>query len=207
MSGLGTKQRILDAARTLFAEHGFPATSLREITKHAEVNLAAVNYHFGSKDGLLKELVNECIEPINTERIRLLDAAEAEAGGQPLVMRDLIRIFLEPAVRELCDQGSAMPCILSRLHHEPHAGLEEMMSDILAPTITRFVTASHRCLPHRTPEELLIRGHFMIGAMLHLLDFNCEELVPGLGINEEVISGYDFRLEQLISFCTAGFDG
>ncbi|MCP4091850.1 MAG: TetR/AcrR family transcriptional regulator [Planctomycetes bacterium] len=207
MPGPDTKQRILDAAQTLFAERGFPATSLREITKLADVNLAAVNYHFGSKDGLLKELVNECIEPINKERIRLLDAAEAEAGGQPLVLRDLVRIFIEPAVREMCEENGSMPCVLSRLHHEPHAGLEEMMADILGPTISRFIAATHRCLPHRTPEELMIRGHFMVGAMLHLLDFNCEELMPVPGVNKEVISDYDFRLEQLVSFCTAGFDG
>jgi AcrR family transcriptional regulator len=207
MSGSDTKQRILDAARSLFAERGFPATSLREITKLADVNLAAVNYHFGSKDGLLKEVVNECIEPINAERIRLLDAAEASAGGQPLVLRELIRIFIEPAVRELSEANSDMPCVLSRLHHEPHAGLEEMMAEILAPTIRRFVAATHRCLPHRTPEELMIRGHFMIGAMLHLLDFKCEELMPIAGMNKDIISDYDFRLEQLVSFCTAGFDG
>lgn len=207
MSAPDTKQRILDAARTLFAERGFPATSLREITKLADVNLAAVNYHFGSKDGLLKELVFECIEPINAERIRLLDAAEAAAGEQPVELRTLIHSFIEPAVRELCEMSSDMPCVLSRLHHEPHAGLEEIMGEILAPTIARFIAATHRSLPHRTPEELLIRGHFMVGSMLHLLDFKCEELMPIPGVNKEVISDYDFRLEQLVSFCTAGFDG
>ena len=48
-----TKDRILDVAETLFADNGFAATSLRDITREAGVNIAAVNYHFGSKDGLL----------------------------------------------------------------------------------------------------------------------------------------------------------
>jgi AcrR family transcriptional regulator len=207
MSGPDTKQRILGAAGTLFAEHGFPATSLRQITTLADVNLASVNYHFGSKDGLLRELVVQCIEPINQERIRLLNAAEAEAGDSPVALRTLIHSFIEPAVRELCEMNTHMPCVLSRLHHEPHPGLEEMMAEILTPTIARFIAATHRTLPHRTPEELLIRGHFMVGSMLHLLDFKCEALMPIPGIDLETISAYDFRLEQLVSFCTAGFDG
>jgi len=207
MSGPNTKEKILDAARTLFAEQGFPATSLRQITTLAEVNLAAVSYHFGSKEGLLRELVVACIEPINHERIRLLDDAEAAAQGTPLKLRDLIRIFIEPAVRELSDNNTDMPCVFSRLHHEPHPGVEAMMTEILAPTIARFIAASQRILPHRSAEELLIRGHFMIGAMLHLLDFKCEELMPMPGIDAATIADYDFRLEQLVSFCTAGFDG
>jgi AcrR family transcriptional regulator len=207
MSGPDTKQRILDAAGTLFAEHGFPATSLRQITKLANVNLASVNYHFGSKDGLLRELVVRCIEPINQERTRLLDAAESEAGDAPIPLRTIIHAFIEPAVRELSGNHTDMPCVLSRLHHEPHSGLEKMLADILAPTIARFIAATHRTLPHRTPEELLIRGHFMVGSMLHLLDFKCEALMPIPGIDLETISDYDFRLEQLVSYCTAGFDG
>ncbi len=207
MSGPDTKQRILDAGRSLFAEHGFTATSMRQITTLAEVNLASVNYHFGSKDGLLREIVVECIDPINKERVRLLDAAEAAADGAPLPLRELIHMFIEPAVRELCEQQSDMPCVLSRLHHEPHAGIEEILADILAPTIARFIAATHAALPHRTPEELLIRGHFMVGAMLHLLDFKCEELMPIPGVNPDTIADYDFRLNQLVSFCTAGFDG
>jgi AcrR family transcriptional regulator len=207
MSGPETKQRILDAARSLFAEHGYPATSLREITTLAKVNLAAVNYHFGSKEGLLRELVVECIEPINRERIRLLDAAEADAGDQPVELRRLLHIFIEPAVRELCDMKSGMPCVLSRLHHEPHPGIEEMMADILGPTIARFIAATHRVLPHRSPDELMIRGHFMVGAMLHLLDFKVESLMAVSGVDSGRLADYDFRLEQLVSFCTAGFDG
>ena len=207
MTGPNTKRRILDAASTLFAEHGFPATSLRQITALAEVNLAAVNYHFGSKEGLLRALLFECIEPINAERVRLLDAAIAEAKGAPIPLRKIIYSFIEPAIRVLSETNSHIPCVLARLHHEPHPAIEEMLTDILAPTVARFIAATHPTLPHRTPEELLIRGQFMIGAMLHLLDFKCNTLMPISGIDRDKIADYDFRLEQLVSFCTAGFDG
>ena len=82
MTQADTKERILDAAELLFAEHGFSGTSLRAVTGEAEVNLAAVNYHFGSKMGLFKAVVLRRVGPLNEERLRMLDALEArvEAG-------------------------------------------------------------------------------------------------------------------------------
>ena len=73
-----TKDRILDAAERLFADKGYSATSLRDITQEAEVNLAAVNYHFGSKEALLTALLERRLDPVNRKRLELLDAAEAE---------------------------------------------------------------------------------------------------------------------------------
>src|SRR6476661_6282956 len=78
-----TKERILDAAETLFMEHGFEATSLRSLTTAANVNLAAVNYHFGSKEELFQAVLTRRLDPMNQERIDLLAAVEAEAAGKP----------------------------------------------------------------------------------------------------------------------------
>ena len=81
---INTKDRLLDAAERLFADKGYSATSLRDITQKAEVNLAAVNYHFGSKEALLSAALERRFDPVNRKRLELLDAAEAEAGNQPL---------------------------------------------------------------------------------------------------------------------------
>ncbi|MEJ2200328.1 MAG: TetR family transcriptional regulator, partial [Desulfuromonadaceae bacterium] len=80
-----TKERILDAAEELFARQGFHATSLRAITGGAQVNLAAVNYHFGSKDGLLEAVFSRRLTPLNQERQRRLEAVReaARAAGTP----------------------------------------------------------------------------------------------------------------------------
>ena len=76
-----TKKRILDTAEGLFAEHGFPATSMRDITNAAGVNLAAINYHFGSKESLLIAVLQRRTLPINIARLSRLDALEAAAAG------------------------------------------------------------------------------------------------------------------------------
>lgn len=76
-----TKDRILDAAERLFARDGFDATSLRAITAEAKVNLAAVNYHFQSKEALVQAVIGRRLGPINVRRLELLDGYEAEAAG------------------------------------------------------------------------------------------------------------------------------
>src|SRR6186713_866044 len=78
-----TRTRILDAAEELFMLHGFEGTSMRLLTARAEVNLAAVNYHFGSKDALIEALFRRKLDPMNTARIAELDRLEAEANARP----------------------------------------------------------------------------------------------------------------------------
>src|ERR1700679_4226471 len=90
-----TKTRILDAAEKLFGEKGFDATSLRDITTEAEVNLAAVNYHFQSKDTLIDAVISRRVEPVNQSRLQMLE----EAGSDPTVEQILIA-FLSPIVTQ-----------------------------------------------------------------------------------------------------------
>ena len=89
---VATKDRILDAAESLFMEHGFEATSLRSITAAAGVNLAAVNYHFGSKEELFQAVLTRRLDPMNQERVDLLTALEREAApGAGAVRADPLR--------------------------------------------------------------------------------------------------------------------
>src|SRR5690606_36644825 len=78
-----TREAILDSAEALFARQGHDGTSMRQITSEAGVNLAAVNYHFGSKEALVQAVLKRRLAVLNHERLRLLDEREARAGGQP----------------------------------------------------------------------------------------------------------------------------
>jgi AcrR family transcriptional regulator len=95
----GTKLKLLDVAEQLVAEHGFDLVSLRAVTARAGVNLAAVNYHFGTREGLFQALVERRVAPINRERLAVLDRLEAEAGdGGDLRLEDVLEAFFRPVV-------------------------------------------------------------------------------------------------------------
>src|SRR5258706_14091939 len=94
-----TKTRILDAAEQLFMEHGFEATSLRQLTSSAAVNLAAVNYHFGSKEELFQAVLTRRLDPMNQERIELLAKLERESGEKPPACERILPAMLVPALR------------------------------------------------------------------------------------------------------------
>src|SRR4029453_10479795 len=93
-----TKARILDAAEALFMEHGFEATSLRSITAAASVNLAAVNYHFGSKEELFQAVLTRRLDPMNQRRVALLDRFERESASEPLSCERIIVALFVPAL-------------------------------------------------------------------------------------------------------------
>ena len=116
-----TKERILDAAERLFADHGFPATSMRDITQEAGVNLAAVNYHFGSKEALMIAVLERSIAPVNRARLEQLDALEAAAGDAPVETEQIVRAFLTPLFEKWCEWGHGDPKFLKlvgRIHAE-----------------------------------------------------------------------------------------
>src|SRR6478752_5764427 len=100
----GTKTRILDAGERLFVEHGFEATSLRSLTTAAGVNLAAVHYHFGSKEELFQAVLTRRLDPMNQERIDLLEKVEREAAVRPLSCEKVLFAMLIPALRLARDE-------------------------------------------------------------------------------------------------------
>src|SRR5881394_165011 len=94
-----TKSRILDVAEHLFIEHGFEATSLRSLTSSAGVNLAAVNYHFGSKEELFQAVLTRRLDPMNQERIDLLTKLEREAAPMPVSCEQILSAMFVPALK------------------------------------------------------------------------------------------------------------
>ena len=91
----GTKDRILDAAEALFMTHGYEATSLRAITAAAEANLAAANYHFGSKEELFEAVLTRRLDPMNQRRVALLTTLEERAAPAPVASERILSALLE----------------------------------------------------------------------------------------------------------------
>lgn len=92
-----TRKRILQAAEKIFARGGYRAMTLREVTNEANVNLAAVNYHFGSKTNLMRALIRERFEPINQQRLALL-AERVEAHTEGGAAHRNLRCTVPPAL-------------------------------------------------------------------------------------------------------------
>ena len=116
-----TRDRLLDVAERLFAERGVDATSLRAITTEAEANLASVNYHFGSKDGLFLEILARRTAPVNAERLRLLSLAEKQADGHPMRAHTTRLSGLRSACMPATERCKHIISLLGRLHTEPRA--------------------------------------------------------------------------------------
>src|ERR1041385_1313233 len=112
-----TKERILDTAEKLFSEQGYDATSLRQIINEAGVNLAAIHYHFGSKEELLDELIMRRAVPVNEKRIELLNAVLAEAGNGPPAIEKVLEAFFVP-MSEKADNNPQFVRVMGRMYAE-----------------------------------------------------------------------------------------
>jgi AcrR family transcriptional regulator len=167
-----TRTRILDTAEVLFMEHGLEVASLRQITARAGVNLAAVNYHFGSKEALIQEVFRRRLTWLNEQRLHVLDQLEAAAAGEPVKPRLILDAFFGVALRLASDidgGGRDFMRLLSRTYAEPSAFVRGFLAEEYAGVMTRFKAALCRALPEVPDEEILWRFHFMVGAMSYAL--------------------------------------
>ena len=191
---LDTKAKILDTAERLFAERGFGATSLRRIIGEAGVNLAAVHYHFRSKEALLDAVLERRLEPVNRERLTLLDEFEKAAGEGPLEVEGVLVALIAPPLRLRREAAySTFVKLMGRILAE---GDLATMRRHFGATIDRFTRALHRALPDLPREELMWRAHFSVGCIAHTLLHSGVEV---LGAPGEVTT------ESLVAFLAAGF--
>lgn len=167
-----TKGRVLDAAETLFMEHGFEATSLRAITAAAEANLAAVNYHFGSKEELFEAVLTRRLDPMNQRRVALLTELERDAGERAVTSDRVLYAMILPALelaRDPARGGSNFLRLLGRAYADPAPFIRRFLSEHYAEMIARFKEAFARALPHLPRRELSWRLHFIMGALSYTL--------------------------------------
>lgn len=201
-----TKSRILDAAESLFMQHGFEATSLRQLTTAAGVNLAAVNYHFGSKEELFQAVLTRRLDPMNQERIDLLAQYEREAGGKPLACEKILSAMLIPALKLSRDPrrgGKDFLRVLGRAYADPAPFIRNFLSAQYAEMISRFKDAFLKALPHLTKQELTWRLHFVMGALSYTLAGTdalklMAQVMPQDKDNDEML------LQRLAPFLAAG---
>jgi AcrR family transcriptional regulator len=201
-----TRTRILDAAEELFMQHGFGGTSMRQLTAQAGANLAAVNYHFGSKDALIEAVFRRRLDPMNSGRIAELDRIEKEAGGRALTPEAIIRAFVGASLRMIEDAkngGRNFIRLLGRTYTDPHKHIRSLIGQLYAPAMERFKNAFERALPQMPRDELVWRIHFMFGTLAYTLAAtDTVQLIAGCKPEDR----YDARLleARLTAFLAAG---
>ncbi len=201
-----TKGKILDAAEALFMEHGYEATSLRAITAAAGVNLAAVNYHFGSKEELFQAVLTRRLDPMNQERVDLLTRLEHAAAPDPLPCDRILSAMFIPALKLARDPergGKDFLRLLGRAYADPAPFIRKFLAEQYAVMIARFKAAFARALPDLPRKELSWRLHFIMGALSYTLAGTdalrlIAELTPAETGSDEML------LNRLAPFLLAG---
>ena len=201
MQHFSTKDRILHAAEELFAQQGFASTSLRQVTSRADVNIAAVNYHFGSKDNLVNEVFRRRMDVMSAQRLEALRQAVATAPGQ---LEPVLAAFVEPALAMAQDRhgGGAFIRVIARTYAENNDNLRKFLSDQYGHVPREFAKAIAACVPGLGKEELYWRLDFLSGALTYAMaDFGLIKRPPGV-----TEAAHRARAAQaLIRFAAAGF--
>lgn len=174
-----TKDRILGAAESLFAQQGFAGTSLREVTSRADVNIAAVNYHFGSKENLINEVFRRRLDELSERRLGALKAARERSPGD---LHAVLAAFIEPALALSLDRqgGSAFVRVLARAYAEKDERLRQFVSEHYGHVMREFSKAMAACLPDLPRDTLAWRLDFVAGALTYAMaDFGHNKRMGG----------------------------
>jgi AcrR family transcriptional regulator len=196
-----TKDRILGAAEELFAQHGFAGTSLRQVTSHADVNIAAVNYHFGSKENLVNEVFRRRMDEMAAARLSQLEAARRDLPGD---LGAVLAAFVEPALAMAQEghSGGAFVRVIARAYAEKNDNLRKFLSDHYGHVLRDFAKAIAGCVPSLSKEELYWRLDFLAGALTYAMaDFGL--IKRPAGVTEAEHRAHAAR--ELIRFAEAGF--
>lgn len=199
-----TRDNLLDAAERLFADHGFEAASMREITSLAHANLGSVNYHFGNKDSLLQEVLMRRIKRIVDERNRMLQIAVEAAGDSPPTVRSLMDAFISPGVH-IASIHPHFAKLLARVQFE---GMFQRVGEIFKQTfhesLSQFVKQLSRALPKLEPEEIQLRLMFSVGSFTFVA-MNSKTICVGMKL-PSVEQDPGVLTSRIVAFCTAGME-
>ena len=198
-----TPNRIIAAAERLFAEGGEDATSLRAITRAAAVNVAAVHYHFGGRDELLRAVLDRKLAPLNARRLDLL--ADAIAVHDPAVPLDaVLRAFLRPdleLIAELRGSGQVAFCrFMGRAYSQPGPAVAGFMQRQFEPVAARLYPLLRRAIPAVPAAELLVRMRLVVAVITGLFAGATPPGEPGPLDTDDI----DEQLDRLVAFLAPG---
>ena len=201
-----TRIRILRAAEKIFARGGYRAMTLREVTRGADVNLAAVNYHFGSKTNLMRALIREHFEPINRRRLQLLEEHIAAHAPDPVPLEAIYDALFRPlftGVESAPVNDTTLMQIIGRALTEPADFMRSLHKEFFAELSQRFMREIQRSCPELSEAQLQYRFFLSISTMIGTLIEQVRlETISGGKLDS---TNLDTILQELTAFVVAGF--
>jgi len=175
----GAKKKLLDATEKLVAEKGFDLVSVRDVTGAVKANVAAVNYHFGSREGLMDLVTLRMLEPLNEERVKAIDSAERRHAGKMASIEDIVSAFVKPllttAARLGMDSGFFLT-LTGRILVLPDERMLPSLAKERASVTARYLAAIARTMPKTPAKEIAASWKiFESGLALSLLNLKPAE--------------------------------
>ena len=199
-----TKERLLVVAGELFADRGFDSVSLRTITDRANVNLASVNYHFGSKEELIGAVVDDIVRPVNEKRLNLLSLIDYTKQDP---IRKIIHAFIDP-VFDISDSENDGDNKYYKLISRCIASRDERVSSIIIKQfpeiLAHFVRALTKAMPSIDSNSAHLKIMFMAGALAHSL-FHYENLLL-ISEGRFDLNSTEVLKSELVSFLLMGMN-
>lgn len=201
-----TKQKILDTAEALFSVNGYRGTSMRAITSRAKVNIAAVNYHFGSKKALLEEVIRRRMLPLNQERKKRLEEVRdaARTKGKTPDIKEVLTAFIEPTIlfRESKPGAKNFITFIGRSFADPDDTVRKVFHRVINPMAHLLFETVCEALPQQSHARIFWRLHFTMGALFHTMHI-CGNIKPEfMGMKTDIDA--KSLVNQIIPYVTAG---
>jgi AcrR family transcriptional regulator len=201
----GSKRRLLDAAEQLFAEKGFEAVSVRDITGLAKTNVAAVNYHFGSREALLSMAMMRYMAPVTQERLARLESIEKKWSGKAAPLEEIIDALVRPLVSQVKKSELSERLfykLIGRIFAQQTEDLPAPIEEQLRHVIDRFTRSFAKALPAVSGEDLVWRMHFLAGGMIHMLTH--QDMLNRITSGSSGAPSMEATLSRFIRFAAAG---
>ena len=200
-TSINTQEQILDVAERLFAENGFAGTSLRSVIGEAKVNLSAVNYHFGSKEGLFSAVAGRIAKLVVTGQLKEL--AKCERLNKPPNVEDILKAFIMPPFQVILNSGDrSINCarFMGRCRTEPDP-IREIAENHFKGSKEAFLDAFGRSLPNFSRTELAWKLDLVIATLLRVLT---EAGKPNALIKDNSPESIKATVDKLVSFLASG---
>lgn len=200
-----SRQKFLDSAETLIAEHGYEGTKIRAIAEHSGVNLGALHHYWGSKEELFVEVCNRRLGPMNEERMRRFDEIEKSRKDKPADIRELFKAAIEPTFFLL--ENSKKEQVIFRKFYgrvmtEPPEVVNKVMRKLFAPVSSRFFAMLRENCPHLTDDEFYWRSTSILGTFIYAPAYISR--IQFYAHKDFDVKNVSFGIDQIVEFLVAG---